>query len=509
MPRSAAAASNIARECRPEASRPNHCFMQFNSLVFVAVFLPLVLAPLPLVARWTASGPVVWLALASLVFYSVVGLAYLPLLLGSVVVNYLLGMRLADAHAKSCQPATRWLLVTALTFNLTLLAYYKYAGFAAATAQAWLGQPIAFAAPLLPVGISFFTFTQIAFVVDASRGRIAGRGFWRYLLFVSYFPHLIAGPILHHAVMLPQFAARGFGRLRARDLQAGLAIFAVGLAKKVLLADQAGEFVGPVFDAAADPRLTTQDAWIGALAYTFQIYFDFSGYSDMAIGLARMMGVTLPENFRSPYKASSIIEFWRRWHISLSNFLRDYLYVPLGGNRKGVARRFVNLFITMLLGGLWHGASWTFVLWGGLHGLFLAINHGWRHLARRTGHPLPAPMGWLLTMLAVVAAWTFFRATSTEAAVGLLRCMLGLQPALDAGRAVGFDMLRAWSTIACCSVVALALPNTWQWRERLSRVSAGSRVLWLSLGAIVAATLLLVLMSESAVSRSAFIYFNF
>lgn len=483
--------------------------MQFNSLVFVAVFLPVVLVALSCLARWTASGAVVWLGLASLVFYSEGGAAYLPLLLVSVAVNYLLGMRLADAHASSRKPATRWLLVTALTFNLTLLAYYKYAGFAAATAQAWLGQPFAFAAPLLPVGISFFTFTQIAFVVDASRGRIAGRGFWRYLLFVTYFPHLIAGPILHHAVMLPQFAARGFGRFCVRDLQAGLAIFAVGLAKKVLLADQAAEFVAPVFDAAADPRLSSQDAWVGALAYTFQIYFDFSAYSDMAIGLARMMGVTLPENFRSPYKASSIIEFWRRWHISLSNFLRDYLYVPLGGNRKGAVRRYCNLFITMLLGGLWHGASWTFVLWGGLHGLYMVVNHGWRQVTRRTGYQLPAPVGWLLTMLAVVAAWTFFRAPSAEAAVALLRCMLGLQATAEAGRAVSFDALRAWSTIACCAAVALALPNTWQWRERLARVSAGPRVLWLSLGALVALTLLLVLMAESAVSRSAFIYFNF
>lgn len=490
-------------------ARQNPCYMLFNSLVFVAVFLPLVLAALALLARWTAPGAVAWLGLASLVFYSVCAFEYLPLLMVSVGVNYLLGMRLADAHARSSKAATRWLLVTALGFNLTLLAYYKYAGFAAATAQAWLGQPIAFAAPLLPVGISFFTFTQIAFVVDASRGRIADRGFARYLLFVTYFPHLIAGPILHHAVMLPQFAVRGFGRIGARDLQAGLAIFAVGLAKKVLLADQAAEFVGPVFDGAADPRLTPQDAWIGALAYTFQIYFDFSGYSDMAIGLARMMGVTLPENFRSPYKSSNIIEFWRCWHISLSNFLRDYLYVPLGGNRKGVARRYGNLFITMLLGGLWHGASWTFVLWGGLHGAFVVINHGWHHLSRRMGYALPSPIGWLLTMLAVVGAWVFFRASSTEAAAALLRCMVGLQPALEAGRAVGFDTLRAWSTIACCAAVALALPNTWQWRERLAGASARSRVLWLGLGALVALTLLLVLMAESAVSRSAFIYFNF
>lgn len=483
--------------------------MLFNSLVFVAVFLPLVLAALALLARWTAPGAVAWLGLASLVFYSVGGLRYLPLLLISVAANYLLGMRLAEAHTRSSKPATRWLLVTALGFNLTLLAYYKYAGFAAATAQAWLGQPIAFAAPLLPVGISFFTFTQIAFVVDASRGRIADRGFARYLLFVTYFPHLIAGPILHHAVMLPQFAAQGFGRMRARDLQAGLAIFAVGLAKKVLLADQAAEFVGPVFDAAEDPRLSSQQAWIGALAYTFQIYFDFSGYSDMAIGLARMMGVTLPENFRSPYKAGSMIEFWRRWHISLSNFLRDYLYAPLGGNRRGAVRRYGNLFITMLLGGLWHGASWTFVLWGGLHGVFLMINHGWRHVTRHNGYQVPAAVGWLLTFLGVVAAWVFFRASSTAAAVALLRCMLGLQPALEAGQAVGFDTLRAWSTIACCAAVALALPNTRQWRERLAPASTGSRLLWLSLGALVAVTVLLVLMSESAVSRSAFIYFNF
>jgi D-alanyl-lipoteichoic acid acyltransferase DltB (MBOAT superfamily) len=445
------------------------------------------------------------LALASLVIYGSWDYRYLPLLLLSIVFNYTAGVVIGTRSGA----LRKRVLILAVSANLLLLGYFKYADFFLLSAKSLTGLPLDVWGIVLPIGISFFTFTQIAFLVDTYQGKVREYKFVHYLLFVTYFPHLIAGPILHHAVMLPQFAASGFGRLGARDLQAGLAIFAVGLAKKVLLADQAAEFVGPVFDAAADPRLSSQDAWVGALAYTFQIYFDFSGYSDMAIGLARMMGVTLPENFRSPYKASNIIEFWRRWHISLSNFLRDYLYVPLGGNRKGLARRYGNVFITMLLGGLWHGASWTFVLWGGLHGLFLVINHGWRHLSRRTGYGIPAPIAWLLTMLAVVGAWVFFRASSTEAAVALLRCMLGLQPALEAGRAVGFDSLRAWSTIACCAAVALALPNTWQWRERLAQASAGSRVLWLSLGVLVAATLLLVLMAESAVSRSAFIYFNF
>jgi D-alanyl-lipoteichoic acid acyltransferase DltB (MBOAT superfamily) len=250
---------------------------------------------------------------------------------------------------------------------------------------------------------------------------------------VSYFPHLVAGPILHHGEMMPQFGRREIYRFNHDDFAAGLTIFVMGLFKKVMIADPIGAYATPVFEAArAGIELTFLEAWCGALAYTFQLYFDFSGYSDMAVGLSLLFGVRLPANFHSPYKAVNIIEFWRRWHMTLSRFLRDYLYIPLGGNRKGVARRYVNLLITMLLGGLWHGAGWTFVIWGVLHGVYLMANHAWRGLRRRLGHdlgrstPLGRALGCLATFIAVVAGWVVFRSDSMHTAFVMLRGMSGV-----------------------------------------------------------------------------------
>jgi D-alanyl-lipoteichoic acid acyltransferase DltB (MBOAT superfamily) len=492
----------------------------FNSLVFAVAFLPATLLLLAVLARWRQSAAVAWLGIASLAFYSWTEWHYLALLLASIGGNYLVGLAIVRAHdAQQARASRRW-LVAGLVFDLGLLGYYKYAGLIARTAEALTGTPLGFVAPILPIGISFFTFTQIAFLVDASHGEVKDKSFARYLLFVTYFPHLIAGPILHHAAMMPQFAARSFGRIGAADLRAGLAIFLVGLLKKVVLADEAAQYVAPVFGAAADPRLTAPDAWIGVLAYTCQIYFDFSGYSDMAIGLSRMMRITLPENFNSPYKSTSIIEFWRRWHISLSSFLRDYLYIPLGGNRHGPARRHLNLMITMLLGGLWHGASWTFLVWGGLHGLYLTVNHVWRQLVGSgpaTGLPARsyALMGWLLTMLCVITAWVFFRAPDFETAAALLKSMYGLAAHPEPGRAVSFNASTATATIAVCAFIALALPNTLELRRRWQLAAtkapwlSGTPAVWCLLGALVSATLWVTLMAESAAARSAFIYFSF
>jgi D-alanyl-lipoteichoic acid acyltransferase DltB (MBOAT superfamily) len=251
-------------------------------------------------------------------------------------------------------------------------------------------------------------------------------------LFVTYFPHLIAGPILHHGEMMPQFARREIYRPQYDLIAAGLTLFVLGLAKKVLIADGVAPYVAPVFDApGAGVTLTMLEAWCGALAYTFQLYFDFSGYSDMAVGLSLLFGVRLPVNFHSPYKAVNIIDFWRRWHMTLSRFLRDYLYVPLGGNRKSRTRRYTNLLLTMLLGGLWHGAGWTFVLWGALHGIYLVINHGWREFRRRLGHNLHQSTPWgrragcLLTFVAVVVGWVLFRAPDVDTALSILCAMAG------------------------------------------------------------------------------------
>ena len=285
---------------------------------------------------------------------------------------------------------------------------------------------------MLPLAISFFTFQQIAYLVDAYQDKTHEYNFSHYCLFVVFFPQLIAGPIVHHKEILPQFLSTSW-RPRLNDMAIGSTIFILGLAKKVLIADTLAIYANPVFllaDAGADVSFI--QAWIGALAYSFQLYFDFSGYTDMAIGLARMFGITLPLNFNSPYKATSIIDFWRRWHMTLSRFLRDYVYIPLGGSRKGTSQRYINLMVTMLIGGLWHGAGWTFVLWGGLHGVYLVVNHGWRNIYAMLGYPLGRDrMVWgflsgLLTFIAVVIAWAVFRADSIEGAGTMLRAMSGI-----------------------------------------------------------------------------------
>ncbi|MDI3294244.1 MBOAT family O-acyltransferase [Janthinobacterium tructae] len=403
--------------------------MLFNSFAFLFGYLPIVLAGYFLLDRFTPSAswrlaPALWLALASLFFYAWWDVRYLPLLLASICVNYGAG-RLIGARAGA---ARKRALVAALALNLGLLAYYKYANFfidsvnavavaagAGAGSLPWTGLDI-----ILPIGISFFTFTQIAFLVDCYRGEVREYRFIHYVLFVSYFPHLIAGPVLHHRDMMPQFADPANAHPRTANFAIGLSIFTIGLAKKVLIADNLSPLAMPVFAAGATPTLI--EAWIGVLAYTFQLYFDFSGYSDMAIGLSRLFGVKLPLNFNSPYKAANIADFWRRWHLTLSRFLRDYLYIPLGGSRQGEAMRYRNLMLTMLLGGLWHGAGWTFVIWGGLHGLYLVLQQAWQ---RAFGAARSHWWAGVLTFLAVVLAWIFFRAPDVATAWDIAGALVG------------------------------------------------------------------------------------
>src|SRR5258706_2117202 len=314
--------------------------------------------------------------------------------------------------------ASRGWLVLAIAANLGLLAYYKYANLLSLSLGALTGLPTPVFDVLLPIGISFYTFTQIAYLADTYKARRAERSFSAYLLFVTFFPHLIAGPVLHHSEMMPQFL-RDQRRVPPALILEGLLLFACGLAKKVLIADSVAPAVNRVFTLAEMHTLGVGDSWFGALAYAVQIYFDFSGYSDMAIGLGLLFGIRLPLNFNSPYQSTSIVEFWRRWHMTLSRFLRDYLYFPLGGNRHGPARRQLNLMLTMLLGGLWHGAAWTFVVWGGLHGLYLQVNHAWRvavgrnPFLERVLKKFPTTtrlLSWGLTFIAVVVAWGVFPA---------------------------------------------------------------------------------------------------
>src|SRR6195952_3612783 len=378
--------------------------MLFNSYPFIFLFLPLALVGYFALGRFGHLAPVIWLALASLAFYAVSNWQFVALLLASIAFNYLIGWLLI---ARRLNSHLRLIVLTAgVSGDLLVLGYFKYAGFLAANLNALFSTGFAVNV-LLPVGISFYTFTQIAFLVDAFRGNLARYALPHYALFVTYFPHLIAGPILHHKDMIPQFERAEAKRPDPHVILCGLIIFAIGLFKKTCLADGIQPLVAPAF--GLNPP-TFDQVWIGVLAYTFQLYFDFSGYCDMAIGISLIFGIFLPLNFNSPYKATSITDFWRRWHMTLSQFLRDYLYIPLGGNWRGPVWRYVNLVITMLLGGLWHGAAWTFVVWGALHGAYLCINHAWNRFGPEIAprlRPAAAVAGAVLTFLAVVVAWVF------------------------------------------------------------------------------------------------------
>ncbi len=406
-------------------------WMLFNSHVFIFGFLPLTLLLFYLLGRAGRGRPArAWLVFASLFFYGWWNPAYLPLILTSVLFNYSVGRGLSrSGHGPSRRNG---LLFLGVAGNLAALAYFKYANFFAGNLSEVAGGGFELAPIVLPLAISFFTFQQIAYLVDAYRSGRGERSLLDYAIFVTFFPQLIAGPIVHHREMLPQFAREETYRYQRSNLEVGLTVFFIGLFKKVVLADGVALYATPVFQAAAlggAPGFF--EAWGAALAYTFQLYFDFSGYSDMAIGLGRMFGLGLPLNFDSPYRAKSIIDFWRCWHMTLSRFLRDYLYLPLGGNRRGRVRRYLNLMITMLLGGLWHGAGWTFVVWGALHGVYLLLNHAWRALGERwgwgstTGGPLASGAARLITFLAVVLGWVVFRAESMDAALTIYGAMAG------------------------------------------------------------------------------------
>lgn len=400
--------------------------MLFNSFEFIGVFLPAVLAGFYLIGRTGRTDLVIYfLTAASVVFYGWWNWTMTGLLVGSVVANFLLGRSLSARPRKG-------VLAVGIVLNLGLLAGFKYANFFADTVNMLTASSFTFGQLILPIGISFFTFQQIAFLVDAYRGLANEPNLGRYGLFVTFFPQLIAGPIVHHSEILPQYARPDRVRLTYENVSVGIAIFAIGLFKKVVLADSMGTHANLVFDAARHgDAVTFVSAWTGSAAFGLEIYFDFSGYSDMAIGLARMFAIRLPLNFESPYKAVNIIDFWRRWHITLSRFLRDYLYFPLGGNRKGPARRYGNLMVVMLLGGLWHGAAWTFVAWGALHGLFLVVNHGWRRLRRAFARddrstPLGRLCARLFTLVAVIFAWTLFRAEGWDAAIVMVKGLSGM-----------------------------------------------------------------------------------
>jgi alginate O-acetyltransferase complex protein AlgI len=406
--------------------------MLFNSYIFIFAFLPITFIIFFGLTRFRQiKAALLWLTVSSLFFYGYGDIASLPILILSIVFNYQIGKGIISAKLANKQ--AKVLLVIAITFNILLLGYFKYANFFLSSVNPILNTNLNITGLALSPGISFYTFTQIAYLVDIYRGEAKENNsdFLRYTLFVSFFSKLISGPIVRYNELIPQFRQLKRFLFSQKNIALGLTMFSLGLAKKVLIADNISPWVAPVFSNAN--AVTFLEAWVGALSYTFQLYFDFSGYSDMAIGLGLLFNLYIPINFNSPYKAISISDFWRRWHITLSNFLRDYLYIPLGGSRKGELRRYGNLMATMLLGGLWHGAGWTFVAWGGLHGLYLCINHGWRKL----NMTLPKIVGWAITFVAVVISWVLFRAHGFQDGINILQAMIGMKGIVIPGRADG------------------------------------------------------------------------
>ncbi len=513
--------------------------MLFNSIEYLFLFLPLTLVVFHLLARRGGiERQILWLTAASLVFYASWKPVYLLLIVASVGVNYALGRRLAGSAGRS---GRSWLAL-GVAFNLGLLGYFKYTGFFLEGLNAlglWL-----IPAPeiTLPLAISFFTFQQIAYLVDVARRDCEEYQFAHYALFVLFFPQLIAGPIVHHKELMPQFRKLRPAANLPTDLAIGMTFIATGLFKKVILADALATIVDPVHSAAASGQAVhTLDALAATFAFSFQIYFDFSGYSDMAIGSARLFGIRLPENFRSPYKSPNVIEVWKRWHITLSRFLRDYLYIALGGNRHGESRRYANLFLTMLLGGLWHGAAWTFVAWGALHGVFLCINHAWRGLLRGTrlqavlAARLLTPFYVLLTFLAWSLALVIFRASDLAAAWQIIQPAYfhpDWQAARILPRELEFTTLHellasagytppgdtyAWLCLAFAALVCWCLPNLQEFMAGYSTVIPAdgrplpaSRLKWkpgVGYALLLALMLTVSIMGLSDISR--FIYFQF
>lgn len=512
--------------------------MLFNSYIFIFAFLPITLLGYYSLGKYaTHRVSISWLVAASLFFYGWWNPAYLGLIIGSILFNYAFGVLLGSKKKKS-----KRLLAIGIGINLMLIGYYKYANFFVDNLSLLSGINLQIRTIILPLAISFFTFQQIAYLVDAYKGETKEYNFLHYCLFVTFFPQLIAGPIVHHKEMMVQFSANKKIKLGCQNFIIGLNIFTLGLFKKVILADGISVYATPVFNSASSgDTISFFVAWGGALAYTFQLYFDFSGYSDMAIGIGKMFGINLPINFSSPYKSLNIKDFWRRWHMTLSRFLRDYLYIPLGGGHKGNSRRFVNLMTTMLLGGLWHGAGWTFLLWGGLHGFYLILNHGWDYVKKQLrlewldSSVCWKSIAWLITFISVVNAWVFFRATSFQAAVSILKGMYGFngvslpnaiyvrlvnkfefieQLGIGAYLGGGTDFMFNYIWVVVLLIIATIMPNTQQimnYAEDNTKVGKSTKIWMFSYSkfwaVMMAGALVLSIFSLSRVSE--FLYFQF
>jgi len=483
----------------------------FNSYEFIFFFLPITFfIYFYLNHKRLTEASKAFLVLASLFFYSWWNIVYLPLILVSMLVNYTVGRELAGYTQKRRNYSPRMLLGAGIIFNLGLLGYFKYSDFFIMNINRVFNGDISLLNLALPLAISFYTFQQIAYLVDSYRNETKEYDFLNYAVFVTFFPQLIAGPIVHHAEMMPQFAQIKNKVKNYHNIALGLFIFSMGLFKKVVIADTFAMWATKGFDVATE--LNMLEAWVTSLSYTFQLYFDFSGYTDMAIGIALLFNIKLPMNFFSPYKATSIQDFWRRWHITLSRFLKDYIYIPLGGNRKGEIRTYTNLFTTFLLGGIWHGAGWTFVLWGILHGLALIVHRIWQKL----GFKMNSVLAWFITFNFINIAWVFFRATSFDSAIKVLHGMFFGEFVLPASMTKYIEFmsdagikLGHWSKLyqhdtyiglwfIAAFVVTLFFSNSMEWKKKF-------KTNFLYMGLTTFFFLSIFLLHR----KSEFIYFNF
>ena len=536
--------------------------MLFSSSVFLLQFLPVVFAGFLILAstplRWATR---LWVTLASLAFYAWWRPANLPLLIGSMVFNYVLGGVLI-------RKPNRALMIFGVAANVALLVVFKYSAFVVETSNDLLRTGWTVPDIILPLAISFFTFQQIAYLVDANDGNVPEHGFLNYCLFITFFPHLIAGPITHHREMLPQFSDPDRFRPRWDLIAIGMTVFLIGMFKKVMLADPLGGCASPIFAAAAAGDVKAIEAWTGALSYTLQIYFDFSGYTDMAIGLGLMFGIQLPPNFNSPFKARNVIDYWSRWHMTLTRFLTAYIYNPvvIALTRRRVAKglplpkrgrmtigTFVMLvafptLLTMLISGVWHGAGWQFVVFGALHGFYLVVAHGWRAWKKHKGLPLDSEArpivaaSVLLTFLCVMVALVFFRAPDVPTALMLLRGMAGANgvtlpnalmklpgfAAVPPSMGIVFGELRLVELtdllrIGLLLVFVWALPNSTQWlRDYPTALGLASERGWLerfvpaarwrpsmATGLTVGAVSVVTLLYALSAAPTEFLYFQF
>ncbi len=466
--------------------------MLFNSYIYIFVFLPIVFfGYFYLVKREWLLASKALLVLSSLFFYAWWNIKYLPLILVSMFVNYAIGTTLSNNTLKR---HNKKLLIAGIVFNVGLLGYFKYADFFIENINFLVNANIPLLHLALPLAISFFTFQQIAYLVDSYKGETKEYDLLNYMVFVSFFPQLIAGPIVHHKEMMPQFEDKENKRLIYKNITAGLFIFAIGLFKKAVIADTLSPYVALGFDSGVN--LSFFEAWSVILSYAMQLYYDFSGYTDMAIGSALLFNIKLPINFNSPYKALNIQDFWRRWHITLSRFLRDYIYIPLGGNRKGRFRTYYNLFVTFLIGGIWHGAGWTFVFWGFLHGIGMVIHRFFKEL----GYSMNKYLAWFITFVFVNITWVFFRAKEWDDAIRLLKGMFGFYgfklPQMNYFNAENYPAL---FVLIISTFAALFLKNSMQmWQE----LRPGFKTALVGGGVFAFSSMFLTRVSE-------FLYFNF